>query len=123
MKRILFILAGIMLVSACTATLPGRINRLANKVESKGVNFSSSQWEKTNEQFQNLLEEYADNYGEFTAAQKKEINKAIAKYGKAALKAGVTNVTSIISSALDEIPGTLDGLLEGARGILDGLGL
>lgn len=123
MKRILFILAAIMLVSACTATLPGRITRLANKVESKGANFSSAQWDKTNAQFKDLLEEYVDNYEDFTAAQKKEINKAIAQYGKAALKAGVTNITSIISSAMEEIPGTLDGLLEGARGFLDGLGL
>lgn len=120
MKRILFILAAIMLVSACNATLPGRITRLANKVESKGANFSTSQWEKTNAKFQKLLDEYIDNYSDFTASQKKEINKALLKYGKAALKAGFTNVTSIISSALEGLPSTLEELREGARGLFEG---
>ena len=123
MKRILLILAAIVLVSACTSSLPGRITRLANKVESHGANYSSAQWEKTNAQFQKLLQEYVDNYDKFNTSQKKEINKAIALYGKAALKAGVTGVSNLIDGVLSEIPNAVDDLIEGARGFLDGLGL
>lgn len=123
MKKILILLGVILLMTACTGSLPGKFTRLADKVEAKGKDMSKEQWDKCNEQFKNLVQEYSDNYDSFTSDQKKEINTAIARYGKAAVASGISGVTETVTGILNEIPGALNGLLEGIGGFLEGLGL
>lgn len=123
MKKILFVLAAILLMTACTSMVPGQITRLADKVEANGADFSPAQWEKANAQLENLLDKYVDNYDKFNASQRKEIANALGRYGKAAVKAGVTNATTLINSALQELPSALDGIIDEAKGFLEGLGL
>lgn len=110
-------------LASCTAGLPGKITKLADKVEAKGDSFSEAQWERANETFEKLVDEYVDNFRSFKSSERKEINKAIAKYSAAAVKSGVKNVSSEINDILDELPDSVDGLLDGAMGFLEGLGL
>lgn len=123
MKKILFILAAVLLMTACTSMIPGQITRLADKVEAKGADFSQDQWEKTNAQLEKLLDQYAANSDKFSPEQKKEVANALGRYAKAAVKAGFTNVSSIINAALKDVPGAIDGLVDEAKGFLEGLGL
>ena len=83
---------------------------------------SPEQWDKCNQQFEALIQEYSDKYDSFDSAQKKEINKAIARYSKAAVLSGISGAADTVSRVLEEIPGVLDGLLEGVGGFLEGLG-
>ena len=119
MKRILFFLLTALLMASCTSLLPGQITRLADKVEAKGANFTEAQWQKANAKFEKLVQEYMDNYSSFKKDQKKEINKAIAKYSATALKYGVGNVADTVK----DIAGDLEGILDSAKGFLEGLGL
>ena len=123
MKKILLLVGVILLMTACTGSLPGRFARLADKVEAKGADMSKEQWDKCNAKFEKLIQEYSDNYDSFNASQKKEISNAIARYCAAALKSGITNAAEIASGILSELPNTLNGLVEGAKGFLEGLGL
>lgn len=123
MKKILFVLAAILLMTACTSMIPGQISRLADKVEAKGADFSKDQWDKTNAQLQKLLDQYAANSDKFNTEQKKEIANALGRYAKAAVKAGVTNVSSMINAALKDVPTAVEGLVDEAKGFLEGLGL
>ena len=122
MKKILILLGLILLMTACTGTLPGRFTRLADKVEAKGKDMSKEQWDKCNEKFEALIEEYSDNYDSFDRDQKKKINKAIARYSRAALMSGVSGAADAVSDILEEVPGALNDVLEGVGGILEGLG-
>ena len=122
MKKILILLGIVLMMTACTGTLPGRFTRLADKVEAKGKEMSKEQWDKCNEKFEALIQEYSDNYDSFDRDQKKEINKAIARYGKAALMSGVSGAADAVSDILEEVPGALNDVLEGVGGILEGLG-
>ena len=123
MKKILVALFAIFLMASCTSSLPARFSRLADKVDSKGANYSEAQWDKANAQFEKLIQEYVDNYDSFNREQKKEINKAIAKYSAAVLKSGVGNAIGVMQDILSELPSTLNDILDGAKGFLEGLGL
>ena len=121
MKRTLFILGLLLCLTACTSTLPKKFTRLADKVESQSTSLTEAQWEKYNAQFEKLITEYSENYDSFTRAQRKEINNAIGRYSKAVIRSGVQSATEIMNDILEELPGTINSLLEGARDFLDGL--
>ncbi|MBR5042461.1 MAG: hypothetical protein IKX67_04415 [Bacteroidales bacterium] len=111
MKKILFLLFAFVLMASCTAALPKQFTALADKVEKKGESFSAEQWQKADAEFNKLMEEFNKNVDKFNADQKKEINAAIGRFHAAELKAGI-----------NEAAGALEGLIEGAKGFLEGLG-
>ena len=123
MKKILFVILAVVFLASCTATLPARFTKLADKVEAKGSKFTEDQWNKANEQFGQLVDEYSKNYDSFNGKQKKEINRAIAKYAGAALKSGIDTAAETVEGILEELPNTLDSILQSAQGFLEGLGL
>lgn len=123
MKRILILSGIIMLLSSCMLSLTSKFDRLADKVEADGTKMSLEQWEKCNQQFQALVDEYIDNYSSLDASEKKQINKAIGRYSKAAVKSGISGVADVAGSIVSELPDALDGIVESAQGLLEGLGL
>ncbi len=123
MKRILILAGIVMLLSSCMLSLTSKFDRLADKVEADGTKMSLEQWEKCNQQFQALVDEYIDNYSSLDSSEKKQINKAIGRYSKAAVKSGISGVADVAGSIVSELPDALDGLVESAKGLLEGLGL
>ena len=123
MKRILILAGIVMLLSSCMLSLTSKFDRLADKVEADGTKMSLEQWEKCNQQFQALVDEYIDNYSSLDSSEKKQINKAIGRYSKAAVKSGISGVADVAGSIVSELPDALDGLVESAQGLLEGLGL
>ena len=111
MKKILLLLAALVVMASCTSTLPKQFTALADKVAKNGDSFSEAQWENANDQYEKLVEQFNENADKFNAEQKKEINAAIGRYQAAALKAG-----------LKEAAGAVEELVEGAKGFLEGLG-
>lgn len=123
MRKSILIILGVLLLASCSSSLAGRFSRLADKVEAKGSDFSVEQWEKANAEFEGLVEEYSDHYRDLKPSEKKEINAAIARYGKAVVKSGVQNASMGISDILNELPDAVNDFVEGAKGFLEGLGL
>ncbi len=123
MKRILILAGIVMLLSSCMLSLTSKFDRLADKVEADGTKMSLEQWEKCNQQFQALVDEYIDNYSSLDSSEKKQINKAIGRYSKAAVKSGISGVADVAGSIVSELPDALDGLVESAKGLLEGLGM
>lgn len=123
MKRILILAGIVMLLSSCMLSLTSKFDRLADKVEADGTKMSLEQWEKCNQQFQALVDEYIDKYSSLDSSEKKQINKAIGRYSKAAVKSGISGVADVAGSIVSELPDALDGLVESAKGLLEGLGM
>lgn len=111
MKKILFLLAALLVMASCTSTLPKQFTALADKVEKHGDSFSDEQWNNANDQYEKLVEQFNENADKFNAEQKKEITSAIGRYQAAALKAGLKGAA-----------GAVEELVEGAKGFLEGLG-
>ena len=123
MKKILSLLIAATLMAACAFSLPGKFTQLADKVAAKGAEFTPEQWEKTNAQFEKLVQQYVDKYDTFSADEKKEINAAIGKYTATALKCGAKDAVKQINALLKQVPGAVDTALEGAKGFFEELGL
>ena len=116
MKRILsiFIAAiAIFLGVSCTSSLPAKFTKLADKVEKKGATLSEDQWDALNDQFEEMVEEYTDHYSSFSRDEKKQINKAIARYSAAAVKYGISDIAGDVMDVIEDLPSTLDDLIEG----------
>ena len=123
MKKLLLLAMVVVLAASCTETLPSRFTRLADNVESQWKDFSQDQWEKANAQFEKLFKEYTDNYSTFKPSEKREINAAIAKYSAAALKSGLSDISSEINGIIGNLPDSIDNLIDEAKGFLHNLGL
>ena len=121
-KRILFLAIAALLMTACAFSLPGKFTELADKVAAKGADYTPAQWEKTNAQFEKLVQQYVDKYDKLSNDDKKEINAAIGKYTATALKCGVTDGLKQINALLKQVPSAVDTALEGAKGFFEELG-
>jgi len=123
MKRICLLLLTSFFVVSCSSSLPKKIDRLADRAEAKGAGYSLEQWEQSNEQLEEFVEEYLENYGSYSPAERKEINRALARYSAAAVKSGAHGVASEVESFLDDIPDVIDEFVDGAKTFLQELGL
>lgn len=110
MKKIVFMLCAIVLMVACTSTLPKKFTALADEVEKKGENFSEEQWEKATATYDKLVQEYEQQADKLSEEQKSEINKAIGRFRAAQLKAGLSKVGDAINEIGDSVKGFLEGL-------------
>ncbi|MBQ3438419.1 MAG: hypothetical protein IJG35_00365 [Bacteroidales bacterium] len=122
MKKILFFLMAALIVASCAFSLPGKFTELADKVAQKGADFTPEQWEKTNAQFEKLVQQYVDKYDSFSADDKKVINAAIGKYTATALKCGASDVVKQVKALLKQVPDSVNSAIEGAKGFLEELG-
>ena len=123
MKKIVLLLFTAALLTACAFSLPGKFTQLADKVAAKGADFTPQQWEKTNAQFEKLVQQYIDRYDKLSNEDKKEINAAIGKYTATALKCGVSDGLKQINALLKQVPSAIDSAAEGVKGFLEELGL
>lgn len=123
MKRIVFLAVATLLVAACAFSLPGKFTQLADKVAAKGADYTPQQWEKSNAQFEKLVQQYIDKYDKLSNDDKKEINAAIGKYTATALKCGVADGLKQINALLKKVPSAIDTAAEGAKGFFEELGL
>ena len=123
MKRIVFLAVATLLVAACAFSLPGKFTQLADKVAAKGADYTPQQWEKSNAQFEKLVQQYIDKYDKLSNDDKKEINAAIGKYTATALKCGAANGLKQINDLLKQVPAAIDTATEGVKGFLEELGL
>ena len=123
MKRIVFLAVATLLVAACAFSLPGKFTQLADKVAAKGADYTPKQWEKSNAQFEKLVQQYIDKYDKLSNDDKKEINAAIGKYTATALKCGAANGLKQIDELLKQVPAAIDTATAGVKGFLEELGL
>ena len=122
MKRIILLAIAAVLMTACAFSLPGKFTELADKIIAKGADYSPEQWEKSNAQFEKLVQEYKEKFDSFSADEKKEINAAIGKYLATALKYGVSDGLKQIDGILNSIPTAVNSAAEGAKSFLEELG-
>jgi len=122
MKRILIFLlmvaVTVLAASSCKETLPARFDRLVSYVEKHADTFSPNDWERANEQFSKLVDEYTENRNAFNAEQRKQMNTAIAKYTGLVAKSGIKSAIDVVNDLLDQLP----SLLESIGGFLKDLG-
>lgn len=122
MKKIfsLFLASVVLcLFASCTATLPYRFDSFVSSVEKHYESYSEDDWNKANDKFEKLLEEYKENRSSLNSDQKKQINDALVRYGKVVAKSGIQS----ISATFNEIASQIPGIIEDAKSFFHEMGV
>lgn len=112
MRKLLFtLIAAIAILSGCSSvSVPDQICNLTAKVESKHQDYTSKDWEKTTQEYKNLINEFWNNYDKYTNEEKKAAITAIGKYHVILLKDGISDSAAALENAVKSVPGYIDGL-------------
>lgn len=123
MKRVIVLvftaIAVCTIITSCKATLPGRFESFVSSVEKHYESFSEDDWNKANDKFEKLLEEFRQNKASFKPEDKKRITSAIVRYGKVVAKSSYSSVVDAFDEAASYIPDIIDG----AKSFLQDLGI
>ena len=102
-------LCALLLATSCDMfSIPGRMEALAATVEKNGSSYSQDQWDKANQKFEKIYQEYKQKKGSLTQDEIKRFRSATGRYATAAVKAGVDSVSASIQEIGEELPGLLD---------------
>lgn len=88
-------------------------------MEKHYESFSEDDWNKANDKFEKLLEEFRQNKASFKPEDKKRITSAIVRYGKVVAKSSYSSVVDAFDEAASYIPDIIDG----AKSFLQDLGI
>ena len=123
MKRIFLLVlmtaAAIFATTSCKDTLPARFDKFVNYVEKNCDKFSEKDWEKTNDQFEKLVNEFVENRSSYNADEQKQIRSDITKYVGLVAKSGIKTAVDAVNDIYEQLP----SLLEGIGNFLKDLGL
>lgn len=106
-------------LSSCAPSLPARFDTFATNVEKRSDSYSLKTWERKNEKFKKLCDEYKQNYKSYSSAERRSIHNSMATYAKTAAKSGVI----AIGDAVEEIAEQISSMIEDAKSLFESLGL
>ena len=112
-------------VVSCSNSLPAKMSRLADKVESKGSKYSLEDWSKAAEKMETYVLQFADGVDSYKISEKAEAIKAITRFSAAAVKCGAEGVLDNVDfdKLSNDVSEGANDLLKGAKSLLEGLGL
>lgn len=129
MKRFFFFsLLCIVLFASCanTGSLPRRMDNFVAETEASVDYMTLEDWEMSATQYEVLIEEFVENFDYYTPEEKRAVYQAIGRYNGLLAKAGleeleveVNQALKTVSMVLEELPGALNGLLEGFKSGLE----
>jgi deoxyadenosine/deoxycytidine kinase len=116
MRKIVYLfcflcLSGLFFTS-CKSTLPARFESFVNSVEKRCDSFSEDDWNKANDKFSKLMDEYKENRSSYNSEQKKRINASITKYATVAAKSGIKSVTETVNDLMSSVISWVKGFVE-----------
>ena len=105
-------------VPSCKSTLPLRFDAFVSSVEKHYESYSEEDWDKVEDKFEKLFDEYEQNRSSYSTDEKKKINDALVRYASVLAKSGIGDVMD----AFDEIASQVPGLIEDAKSFFEDLG-
>ena len=103
-----------LLMMSCESTLQStikKIDALATKVEKDNESFSDKDWEKANNEFENLVVKLKENSEDMTPEERKEALKAIGRYNGLCVKQGFKSVMEETQKVLEDMPAIMEGFM------------
>lgn len=109
-KFIIAIAAITMLVS-WKDPLSTRITEYVDQVEQNCSDWTKDDWNKSEEKYIELLEEYKQNYDSYSEEDRSIINKAIGKYNGIVVKKGIKGAGQKIKNFGKRLPSLMEGFV------------
>lgn len=112
MKRYAIIFLSVLAICSCAAqNLPEKLDSFVDKAELNSDKYSSQDWEKSQEDFQILLDQFnASDKSQYTDAEKQMAARAMGRYHALLIKEGLEKTEDIIGSIGKILPEYINGL-------------
>ena len=112
-KHILAIIAisSFMLLCSCSSPLSSRMNEYVTEVEASCQNWTAEDWERSQSEYEKLLEEYQTNYDSYSQEERDAINKSIGRYTGLLVRQGIEETGKILKDFGERLPSLLEGFM------------
>lgn len=109
--RTLLLSLVVTIVSCKAAPLSSKFDKLTDKVEQNYKNWTERDWDRVEDEYEVLLDEYEKAYPTMSASEKEAVNKAIGRYTGLLVKLGVEEAVDAIEDFGEKIPSMVDGFM------------
>jgi len=117
-KYILILLVALTAASCATLRAPARLERLVDRVERNADRYRPYQWDRVDQQYQALVQEYIQNYRTYTIAEKQQAMAAIGRYHGILVDHGIKKGIGFLGG-LGAYAGALLDLLRQDAGVVE----
>ena len=100
-----------MLLGSCASPLSNRIDNYVNEVENNCSNWTDEDWERSQSEYEKLLEEYETNYDSYSQEERDAIDKAIGRYTGLLVRQGIEETGNILKDFGERLPSLIDGFM------------
>lgn len=114
MRRItkaLIAIAAVTILVSWGKPLSTRMNAFVNDVEKNCKNWTAEDWDRSEERYASLLEEYKKNYDSYSSEEKAAINKEIGRYNGILVKYGLEGAGQKIKDFGERLPSLIEGFM------------
>ena len=110
-KQLILWTIAVLLITACNTPLSNRIDNYVNEVENNCSNWTEDDWERSQSEYEKLLEEYQTNYDSYSQEERDAINKAIGRYTGLLVRQGIEETGKILKDFGGRLPSLLEGFM------------
>ena len=114
MKKVLTMILAVAMLSllvSFTHPIPKQMTTHVAKVERECSGWTEKDWDKSNDKFNRLIEDFEEHYSNFTSDEKDMAFKAIGKYRALQVKYKVDQAEGAIKEFGARIPSLVEGFL------------
>ena len=114
LPRIIAFLTSLLLIFSCTtANAPQKLDDFVDKAELNSGSYDTDDWSKSMEQYEKLVDEYANSGKEYTPEEKQMAARAMGRYHSLLIKNGVEQSAAYLKELEAILPSYLEGLVDG----------
>ena len=103
----------VLSITACTTTVD-KINDLVDDTLRQSENMTEEEWNDRNMELEKLLRQYNAEQDSFTEEEKQSIDYALGQYYGAQVKENIMNTKQGIQDFLNQLPGFINGFIDGS---------
>ena len=97
-KYIIILMLAVMATSCSVMRTPQRLNSFVNRVERNADRYTSADWQRINQKYEALVQEYTQNYRRFTREEKRLAMQAIGRYHGLLVEHGIKQSVSFVGN-------------------------
>lgn len=110
--KMIVVAFAIVAMSSC-ATTTQKINDLVDDTVRNSENLTEEEWAERDSRLEELLRQYESNPDAFSEEERQSIDYALGQYYGAQVKQGLQDAKRGIEDFLDQLPGFIDGFIDG----------
>lgn len=115
MKKHLILLLFVLLSATACATwknVPERLDRFVGNAEKTAPSYTNGDWQKSKQQYQELISEYSEHEDEYTPEQKAQVMKDIGRYHSLLIVHSLSDAWAFLKTMIQILPSYWEGVKE-----------